>query len=383
MLFRTRSKIVEFLLGAALFLIAICSNFGGDYYWGKWFGFSVAFTYLIALAVYKRFGWLAGLNVAYLFLSAIWVVVYRHNRYELVTPYDLMALKLFVLESAWKFALILIPFLAFRPNRENLHTCGGLLSCFFAVATVFSIFKEAIFHGCHVENSCGGLINNPSMNACMLVVCLPFIFKLCTKWVSWSFFAVAALAILLGKSNLGLGMLAIFLSLEILPQKKMRWALSGIPLLFLLAWLTHGEKTLFSSGGRFDMWRFFMSAWGSNAHNWLFGSGFGSFGVFSINLQEHARLAEGVWWLWLHNDWLQGVFELGISGFLLMAALFIEGVYRFYKDEMYREAQSLLLFGAMMMVNFPLHVALPSAFGAWLICLALEKDALHPEQALS
>jgi len=94
--------------------------------------------------------------------------------------------------------------------------------------------------------------------------------------------------------------------------------------------------------------------------------------VFSIHMQAAKNVKDGFWWIWMHNDWLQALFETGIVGLSLMFGLYLQALRRLVITGLTAEAKTLLLFGIFMGSNYPAHVGLTCMFGAWLMCLALD-----------
>lgn len=356
---------------AALVFVALWSNFGANYYYGKWMGFGAVFLLLLGIQVEKRFGLLASLKVMYLLGHVLWFTVNPGNRYAPVQPYDLTALKLFITESGFKLLLVLTPLLVLDLDREKLKDTGGKLACVFLIMNLLSVALQAFENHCRDVNSCGGLLMNPSLNATMAAVMLPFAFKYFSRNLAWGVTGLTLAAAIMGGTSLGLGMIAAFFVLK-------DWRLIALsPAVIGLGWLFFGSQELLNSSDRLPMWRFFMEQWAKNKTHWWFGTGFGSFGVFSINLQNAHKMREQYWWIWMHNDWLQAVFETGLVGAGLMLATFLDGARKLWARREIPELQALLLFGLAMLVNYPLHVGLSCALGAWLVLIALSNPKPH------
>jgi hypothetical protein len=364
------------LIAAVLFLIAICSNLGANYYYGKWLGFGFVFSFLLGISIGRKYGWAASALVVYLLGNTLWFLLYPGNRYAPVQPYDLTALKLFMAESGFKLLLILSPLLVMKVDWVNFRSGGVFLSLCFTLLSLGAIFLEFIRSGCVDVNACGGLLANPSMNASMMAVTLPFIFQSLPLTISGPILLAMIAAVLLGKTSLGLGMIVAFLCLYCLSFKRIKYLLLS-PFLLGLGWYSYGAKELLSSGDRFQMWEFFMTQWTRNPIHWWFGTGYGTFGVFSINLQNAHHFRSQYWWVWMHNDWLEMIFTTGLVGFSLLVSTYATGLWKLWRMERIAELQSLLLFGLMMATNYPLRIGLTCAFGAWLILLALHRDNPH------
>ncbi len=360
---------------AVLFLLAIAFNFNADYYTGKWLGFGAVFVALSTLAIYRRYGPAAASCLGY--VIALSLLSERNNSFALLlesrtaagaAPYDLIALKLLTMEAAFKLLLILLPFLALPISLRKLEEWGSALACAFFFITLSSVFLEWWISGCVNVNKCGGVLGNPSINAGMVAVVMPLVFK---QWPAcrWILFALACAGVALGRSNVGLGMLAVFLFLHMLSTRNwkpimLQFYLAPVAVYFL------GPK-LMSSGDRFLMWEFFLKAWLINPSHWLLGTGSGTFGVYSINLQKAFAVREGMWWIWAHNDFLEQMFTAGVVGLALMSWLYIATLRGLLRRGYAEEAQAFLLFGVFMCVNPALHIGLCCAFAAWLIALGL------------
>lgn len=334
-------------------------------------GFGLSFTFLIFLSVKKKFGWLLALLISYLLISCGWVICFNQNRYAHVEPNYLAALKLFSAESALKLLLIVLPLVAL--DFKDLRSVGRRLSIAYCIISVGQIFWESFFYGCGMENSCGGPLRNPSLNSGMMTVILPIAAAALPSIIHWPLAACVCATILIGKSSVGIGMFSLYLAFQFVSKKT--WPiLLLIPFLFAFGAHFWGSRELFSFGDRDVMWKFFMTMWAHNPRQWIFGTGFGTFGIFSRLSQDHFEMRPQYWWIWLHNDWLQGIFETGIVGAALMVGVFLQALYRLFKKGMTPEARALGLFGVTMGCNFPLHIGLPCAFVAWLTYLGLLRE---------
>lgn len=349
-------------------LAAIASCLGDGYYNGKWEALSVAMAFALAVVLYEKFGLACAGMISYLLCSGIWILDYS-NRYSTIQPYDLLGLKFFTAQSMYKLLIVTVPFAAIRIDQENLLRVGRALCAIFVVISLFQVGWEWLWYGCAQTNSCGGALRNPSTNASMLVVCLPLVAAVIPLG---EFLLLPILgAALLGKSSIGIGMCVLWVVAYGWRTLNPGIVFLGAPVIFLLGKITHGHKELFNSSGRFQMWEFFIKLWAKNPKNWLFGTGFGTFGVFSTNLQQAFNVNPTDWWIWMHNDWLQMLFECGVVGLALMAWLYLSCVWKLRKQT--PELQSLLLFGVMMGCNYPLHLAPCCLYAAWIAAVSLVK----------
>lgn len=358
-------------ISIGLFLLAILWNFQGSYYEGKWLGFGLAFTAILAVGMAKRVGWIAAVTVSYLLSSALWVLLYADNPYAQVAPNDLLGLKYYAAEAALKLLLIVVPLLLIDVNDLNVRRYGRFLALFFVIISAGKSLFDLATIGCAETNSCGGLLMNPSLNAGMLVVALPIAVDMVPFPAALGLVALVSAAIVAGKSGVGLAAFSLFLGLYAL---KRWWALLLVPIAFIVRQFYGTEKILLSFGDRDVMWKFFMENWAHNRMHWWIGSGFGTFDLFSFNLQKHFYFRPQYWWKWMHNDLLELVFETGPIGGVLLIAVFVVAIKGLYGKGFIAEAKALLLFGASALVNYPLHIGLTCAFAVWLAYLGLNKE---------
>lgn len=383
------------LLGWLLIIASGLFSIAGGYYYGKWLMVLFGGIVIVGHRIAKLYGKWPAIAVCYFLTSGMWFWMSPWNRYLPVIPYDQDALKLFSADSSLKLMLVLAPFLLLTPKRKRLLEFGGLAVAFFCVLdplwTIWAYFKEG---WCLDENSCGGSMGNPSMNACALATALPIMWDQIRGPYRWIVLAMVAAVVYVTRSSLGAGMMVSWACLELFPWAKItalrltsfRVGLIGalIPNLMMLggsvgvitalSWRHLGKAELFNSGDRFMMWNTFMAFWVRNPLHWITGTGFGNFGVFSRHIQGHMQLRNGQWWLWEHNDWYELLFVGGFPGLFLALAVYVSAEIALLRRKEYAEAKSLIQFGIFMFFNYPLHVALTCTFAGWIISVALYRD---------
>lgn len=125
-----------------------------------------------------------------------------------------------------------------------------------------------------------------------------------------------------------------------------------VAVVFVVGYMLQGSQ-LWNNNSRFNMWTWFFEFWDrQDLFTHIFGFGTGSSRTF-MPLAEVEHGMETGWYFWLHNDWLQILFEQGVAGFV---ALIIAAGTLVYKARYTPCAMAFLFaFGAIMLVNFPLH----------------------------
>lgn len=381
------------IISAFLFVAAILASREWQNQWFILAAFSI--SVLAWKVLIPKVGRLPTVLICYCLLSAAYTWLFRENRYIQVEQYDQQAIRYFSVDAATKLLLILWPMFILAKHERPFRWLGELgavlviyLNC---GSLLWMAFKQYQNTGkvCAIENSCGGMLGNPSMSMSFMVALLPIALVQSTKSSRWILISLVAVSVLLSKSSIALGMLALLAVVYA--------AYRNIYLIFLAPSamaLGYGilGKDLLSDGLRFKMWGFFMERWASNPANWLWGMGYGSFGVFSRHIQRGVKqlpdgseiklwapVHEDHWWTWMHNDWLQIIFELGIIGILLAVPVYFLALKRLHRMKYNHALLSLAMFGILMVFNYPLHVHLSSLFGAWLMMVALVK---FPENQL-
>lgn len=392
------------ILVSLLIVLSFCTNLQSGYYMGKWLPIAAAAGLFAAIPLYEYYGAALTVNFIYCMGSGLWVAGYQ-NRYSSVNPYDLQAIKLFAVDAIWKLALITFPLLyfAYRPLPiHRLREIGRVFCTLFFCISAVKIGWEWLTVGCAEVNACGGTLMNPSLNASMMAVIIPL-----TPFPV-GFAVIAAGCAFLGKTSIGAGMVALWAA----GYSAGRWrkkvglllaAVVGLAVL-TLGYFTHGGKAFFDSSGRFQMWRFFMGKWGfglfkfgtwhdwwiHRAHYWIpntlkwgefwrailwhnviAGTGYGTFGPFSINLQHWFNINVSDWWIWPHNDWMEQFFVGGTIGGILLIWLYVVVTSALLVKGYFAELSSLLLFGVAMGCEYVLHIGPCCAFAAWILTIAL------------
>lgn len=358
----------------------------------KWF-FLAALSAFFSGWVYikPRLGTPAAMLFAYCVTNGAWFWIFRENRYAnlcvmddlgkcfifpetglpMADAYTQMEIRFYAADGIAKLLLVIPPIFYAMGNREKLLKIGGNLSALFCSLNVglvyFSFFISG--HWCRVVNSCGGSLSNPSMNSSLIVVTLPFVIARAAGRVRYAALALSVGAVFLSKGSIGIGMLAVLGGLYAVRLGYWKLILAA-PVPIVAGAILFGRE-LFDSSGRVHMWKFFISNLLNNPVNYAFGTGYGTFGSFSSYLQRIHKVAGNQWWMWLHNDWLEIFFILGVVGLVLSIAVYFSALMRFYCRGEGHEAISLVLLGLMMGVNYPLHHPISAAFAAWIVISGL------------
>ncbi len=193
-----------------------------------------------------------------------------------------------------------------------------------------------------------GILMTVTMSSCLSAVLLPF----CNRWFWLAHFVVCYAT---GKNT----PIACALAAALVLRPRLAWL--ALPAAVIAFYHGHGEWH--DVGGRLNAWLATASFWTARGH-WLVGEGLGSFAVLGPEITHSDK--NGLF-IWLHSDWLQGLFEGGILMVLAMAFCFARAI-RYVRFENSRQtAASLTAYGLWATVQMPLHFLLSALLGGVLI----------------
>lgn len=349
----------------------------------QWYAFTAVPIVLWAYFFLKpQLGIFAASLFAYAVLSALWVWVFEKNRYVTINPYDQMALRYFACDSVAKLFIFTVPLMALLNKDKRLYKKAGVLFFgIFSAANVVSLIGQYIFEGCDKVNHCGGIGGNPSISMGLTICTVPlFIGEVRKKYLV---LLPLLVAVILSKSSIAMVLYISFLCLYYFKPnaKTVTGIVISVCVCAAAAYVYLGNE-LFNSSDRVMVWKFMMARW-FTLWNLPFGTGLGTYHVFSINLQNYGNIAPGSYWNTMHNDWLQGIFDMGIVGIFLMMGTYLTALLRSFNSSGKDVLTSLILFGLYIIVDPGLHWSYSCYFAAWLFLLALNRNSLQNEPITS
>lgn len=189
----------------------------------------------------------------------------------------------------------------------------------YTVSNAILVIWTAIF-GVKFGNSGGyqGFLDYSGMNAVLMASCAGFFTfvkqdRTCVKAAKLTGFALLITALILSRSAIGWGVLAVALFFS-------TWSIWVVHLSVIGGIFAVGAK-MFDSSMRFPAYKLFMGEL-FRAKAWIWGTGLGTFKLFSPTIQAQHHFMEtptGNWiFVWMHSDILQSWFEGGVFTFLLL-----------------------------------------------------------------
>ena len=316
-------NLVQWSIGEALCMIAVC------------------------FLVRRRAGWLITLSSLYLLVNALTLFgqpgEFRYVRGEFWAPrYGQVAVNALVafvcFASVFAFTLAapvrwLIDLGAAVPFYCLANAAYVILGSVFSFNKVVPDLSKPGYIDRAGDIGQPGFIDGASMNGCF--VALGFGALLYTKLdLRLKLFAACIVlwSLYLAEASTPWGVLGVSLAAAFFYRERTLWytLLLFVPL--VLGWALDCGGEYFSSNGRFQAYGVFFGEWWKMGPKYVvFGGGPGSFSA----LQEIIQAYHGLFvsdsamqsWLWLHSDWLQTLWELGIVGLIAAVAVFAQTLY--------------------------------------------------------
>lgn len=333
-------------------------------YWG--IAFTICF-FLYFKHLFKIFHWTFALAVSYTISQTIlfgWYTQYWEPYSQKLN----MALKIHGMETLIVFflALFILEKVTFKPIWFSYIFVVNI------TATLLFIPFRCLFKTTWLM----GLTVNPSMNACVTAITMPFVFLLPLRW-QIPLFVTGLILVLISHSTTPVFCVLAAFFFPVLLGSRRKW-IPGVILFALVLALCFLVPNFIHVFDRGDNYLFFWKEW-RGRFNPLIGCGNGGFYIwgplltdlktrftdaFFRNLYSHLGVGVGDRvidaWAWLHSDIYQTLFELGVIGLILWALAVGSILKRLMKNMIYLGGAVAWLTCALFYypVHFPLHLFL-------------------------
>lgn len=225
-------------------------------------------------------------------------------------------------------------------------------------------------------------MNNSAADACMIAVLFPFI-AMDTHEIDlsdyWFLAFVPVLACIVSGSSTGIVAMSLSIAFSVYFSidglKSMKWlraafiggTFSAFPFIGVMLF----KESFLNDNGRFSIWENAMKYWWQHHNIWL-GAGPGKFYVEGPMNQILSQVAPGQniadaikanpaignsLFTFMHNEYLQVLYEQGIIGLILFLSV---GIVAFYKSNKKPHKVALIVLGFTMLTQFPLRYFLSS-----------------------
>lgn len=339
-------------------------------------------VFWISAVVWKRVNWSAGLAVCWTLLSAAHIFGNPFSPY--IAKGDIAVITFDSLAACSFISILLVLFLLLTVKagltRIIVETFGWL-------CILDSWFVVIQFLLGHSSVDRGGFFGNASINACVIAFTYPVLKRQknrpqCALTAISGLFSLVlpVLAILLARSNMALAsIIAALLSSYIIRFKSFnpRRLILCVGTSATLVFAGHcfmGDK-FGENSGRFILWKATMKWWWQHASHWT-GTGLGTYFVFGPNVQLFDLHQTTSHMVWMHNDWLQILFEQGFVGITLIAVMTIKSMQAAVLDDRLWIVASMVAYSVTCLGNFPMHLPVPGFFGALLVVIAFDRTSM-------
>lgn len=316
--------------------------------------------------------------------------------------------------------------LIFYFSKDHLEIIKRILLTF-AFVDIFIMgirYSICLYSGTCYDSGAYFLLNNPALDIAFLSCVLPLLlnFKIESHESRYVLYAgvFTVMGIILlgfltktssGIAGVGCALGAYFWAKGNFKKKYLLITLGLIAGASVAGYLMQGDLLL-NTSGRGRVWQIAMEFWNLKV-NKLFGAGIGTFQMYGQGLQINDSIKQclisnnllGIdlgtdafnkamqaseplracldkttisGFVWLHNDWLQVLFEGGIIGLVISATVFAVAIYK--ARQFPAVFASLLTYGVLAFIQMPTKHFVYTCLGAYLITFSLcspEKQASY------
>lgn len=222
----------------------------------------------------------------------------------------------------------------------------------------------------------GAFSGNTGMNGSLIAVTLPFWLALVPgKGLKAISAALAVSAILLTQTSIPIGVLAV-VAMAYAFSKFMRRGVftphmvEGVIALFVAgAWAS--RDSFLSSSGRFEVWSKIFPWWAANGFQWT-GTGLGTATTLIPYAQSVMKSERFGWFIFMHSEPLQILWELGIPGLVFALVAFTWTAWRAFRHPIL--FASLMGIAAQGLFNYPLRLPISCVSAVLVLWLVLNEE---------
>lgn len=358
---------------------------------------------LMALKL-RKIHWSVSLMFLLSVVSCI-IMIHHQNVYAGNLIHDFLPPISFNAQLAFR---VLLSFGALPFLLEDKYFLRILFLLYFTAVTdsIYMIIKTIIWG----EKFCFALLSNSAMDASFIACLLPMSFQMITKGKYkklglFSFFSMC-IAIVLSKSSTGIAALGVASAAYLLIEygkKSIKYIATLAALLSGVAWIYLRDELL-NPNGRYSIWNMDLRFFWHETHRAI-GAGAGTFFFWGPEIQKIEEIKqlmvpcgmecslscglskeqavkvlmdqhrEMSLFVWMHNSWLQIIFEMGIVGFAGIIILYYFLINRSWSKKNYL-FPILVTYGFIGLTQMPLQVFMFQILGICLIILSFQPARL-------
>jgi len=223
-----------------------------------------------------------------------------------------------------------------------------------------------------------GFFLNGTISGVFIAFTIPFFFD-GKKYVAIGAALIAGTAVVMTKTSVPVGAFSLALvayGLKYLKNKKIVMSIVGtVSTIFTISYFY--DPGLFSSAKRFLFYEYSFDYFATKLNHW-FGSGTGTFMMFGQEVQKTYSFsydpitrAYSEMMIFMHNDYLETLFSLGVIGFVLLLWAILKAVLSTYKRGDYALLSCQFGYIGSMLFDYPFRYAPHCIIGGYLLCYGL------------
>jgi hypothetical protein len=336
--------------------LAFLSVFHWEQNWThtKWTALLLILGFVMAWIIWKNIHWLVATLYYTTFVNAAMLGGWKFSRLTQVSWTESVVWERVVLHTLVFLALIPLPYLCL--NHREIKSLGKVFMAWALVSAVLTPLQLAMGY------LPTGFVGNPSMNGYLMVMVSPFLLRRDVIL----YLALAPAIFLLGATQpVVLYILVFLLHMVLVKGKRLFWVAPLLASFVYLGPLHFWSENFASDSGRFLIWKKMWEWWRTQDFLWWgYGPGGSQIIIPFVQLQN-VKVFPNDFWLWLHNDWMQVLFEQGVVGLSLLGLTYLLGLY--YARRQPHLFISWVVLGVGAIANYPLRSALHAVFAGWLL----------------
>lgn len=372
--FDLKKSLLVFIPGISLLFFSY-GNYWSSHWYAKWAlivaVFSVFYSWYISLRSSLLFFPILCLSL----LSGVYIGIWNDNIY-LKTSDALMFQSISKGAFYSYLTLVMASFLVVHLPKtldKYVENYLGFISISSILYTIFEMAKGMTSY------TAGAFSGNSSMNACLIACTMPFALKSIPNPLARMLILIATgVACILSHSSIGIGTyIVVCLLLEMrtrgasFKEVFIRLSALSFPLLWALRCV---PVTWLSSSGRMTVWKSIMSWWYAHSNIW-FGAGIGTGISLFPSIQKMYGTSATGYYLWMHSEPLQILFELGIFGAVSALIAFAYLCFKSWKSP--HLFASLIGFGSCSIADYPLRLPIHCTAVTLLAWLIIKKEKVE------
>lgn len=345
--------------------------------WPRWaIGLTLLWTFA-CVRMTKRIPWYVMAVVYYTGLSTLYVTNWRYNPYYDFSKWNPVQTNVIQNFSAQGFiaTLLVVLFVYFVTTKEIHRVLLTLFLIGFVHAVVFIAQKVVGFAiWTHRGDSLWGLFGNTSMGATYLAILTPMVLSVCAKGLKYFLMCLWVVALWYSQSSLAFGIFALSIGVYLLNcnctiRGILKVVFTGAIALAIGPFFDYQFYTALHID-RWDIWASYLK-WLDIYSNWWIGVGSNAFMAFGPSIQQWAKIEGDGHIMWLHNDWLQLLFENGIVGLILWINLSVIVLVKSFMDRNNVIFTALVAYLFAMLGNYPAQLFMFSLLGVGITYCAI------------